>query len=216
MIEESRRPYGRFLRLAPGRDAQATARAGGALHRTLIPLSRASLDAEHTAVSGMARLVARAEAWSGDVVTFQAVCVQGAPSGQVEEVTVTLVAPRSSLCTGALDTLSLSVPFKVVQISVRCDQASLKIATPGTIGTSFTRGDITASAGAGVEVPLTSAGVKAAGGFSVTLDSALDFKDGGVMAEAKASLGTTVGPITIGGSVKGVSGRWSLIAGPST
>ncbi|THF70915.1 hypothetical protein E7T06_04975 [Deinococcus sp. Arct2-2] len=183
----------------------------------------ASLTAEHTAVNSYATLVNSAAQWTGLVTTLATVCVESETTSLVQEVAGPLHTPRADLCSGTMDHLSLSVSIKVVQISVSCDKASLKVASPGWIGAfgkvdkSFTSGDVTVSAGAeiGAEVPLTSAGIKAAGGFYVTLNAEGEFKDVGVLAEAKASLSTKVGPVKIGSSVKGLSGRWSLIAGSS-
>lgn len=182
----------------------------------------ASLQAEFTAVSGFAELVHAALAWSTDIEKFEDGCVKGPSTAAPGPVAGPLTTEKAPLCSPLEQKLGLSLSLKVIQIEATCDRASLKLNTPGWIAAfgklekRFGKGGLTVSAGAeaGAEIPFTSLGVKAAGGFYVTLDSNMEFADVGTLAEAKASASAKAGPLKIGESVKGVSGRWSLIATP--
>ncbi|GGR30925.1 tetratricopeptide repeat protein [Deinococcus ruber] len=184
---------------------------------------RASLQAEIGATVLTAGYAHDAEVWARDIAQSpNCVAESDRKPSTTEQVAGPLELPRAPLCKQLFDGFSASVSLSVVGFSVSCDTFSVKVSNPGWIGafaklslkteTPNWKSTVTIGVAEGASLPGTGIGLGASQGMYLTVDRQGNLLDLGMVADAGASASGKFGPIKIGKSVGGWSGKWSFIA----
>ena len=185
---------------------------------------RASLQAEIGATELTAGYAHDAELWARDIRLAPSDCLAETdrPLPTDQQVEEALQLPRAPLCKQLFDGFSASVSLPMVGFSVSCDTFSIKISNPGWIGAFGKlslntaarnwKSTVTIGVAEGISLPGTGIGLGASQGMYLTVDRQGRLLDLGLVADAGASASGKFGPIKIGKSLGGWSGKWSFIA----